>query len=310
VLVGCGDPISNDVLLEEAEFLAALPGAERLAPPREIFLAPNGDAELLRAAKGASAAWDRLVGALAASGDGLRGAAESAERSEVARRWFAVNVAHHFAEGDPLGVPAGSADWFVTGEILRTGETTFEWTLAVAATADAVPVEVAVGVHEPTVGSFLWDAEATAAALGLEPPAEVGALEVDYTEIGDQPVERTVEGAQLWTSAIGPTWAIAGDATLGFDAPVSVTTDGLAWPAHTAVVHGAEGGRAEGQVQQDGIDHAFSSCWDADGQTSWLGGDDAISAQGSESSCTFDGVATPEARVRPASVTADRRGAG
>jgi hypothetical protein len=288
---GCGPAISNELFLEESEFLAALPGAERLAPPSSIFLAPNGDSLLLRAAKEAATDWDRLVAVLAVSGDGLRAEAEGAERSEVVRRWADVNVAHRFGPFDPLGFAAVSADWFVSAEILRLGETTFEWTLSVASGAQDEEVIVASGVHEASGGTFTWDAESAAVALGVVPGAEVGALDIDYAlPIGDGTVTE-VDATQRLAAGTGRSFTIAGDEILAFDGAIfAITSDGAEWPGAAVVVHGAIGGRAEGVVVQDGETKPFGSCWDEAGQTTWLGGDPAIAADGAEAACAVDPI--------------------
>ena len=64
---GCGEPISNQVFLEEARFLGALPGVVRLGAPKEIFEAPAGNAPVLAAAKIRATAWDDWLGLVAAA---------------------------------------------------------------------------------------------------------------------------------------------------------------------------------------------------------------------------------------------------
>ena len=291
---GCGDPISNALFLEEAEFLAALPGAERLAPPESIFLAPNGEAALLRAAKEAATDWDRVMAVLAVSGDGLRAAADVAERSDVVRRWQDVNVAHRFGADDPLGLAAASTDWFVDGEILRLGETTFEWSLSLSASGAEDPIAVASGVHEGAGGTFTWDCDAAAGALGVVPPAEVGLYDAVYAlAIGDTLVP-TIDATQNLDAGPGRSFTIAGPDLIAFDAAsLALTTDGLEWPTAAVVAHHEDGGRAEGFVLQDGIARAFGSCWDGLGATTWIGGDEKILAVGAESACTLDPILTP-----------------
>ncbi len=290
---GCGDPISNALFLEEAEFLAALPGEQRLAPPESIFLAPNGEAPLLRAAKEAATDWDRLVAVLAVSGDGLRAEAESAERSDVVRRWHGVNVAHRFGPDDPLGFPPASTDWFVDGEILRLGETTFEWSLSLSATAEEERIAVASGVHEAAGGTFTWDGDLAAGSLGVVPPIEVGALDAVYAlAIGDKSIP-TIDATLNLEVGSGRSFTIAGTDLIAFDAvSLALTTDGLTWPVAAVVVHQQSGGRAEGFVLQDGIARAFGSCWDDLGATTWIGGDAAILASGAESACVLGPILT------------------
>jgi hypothetical protein len=288
---GCGDPISNALFLEEAEFLAALPGQERLATPESIFLAPNGDAALLRAAKEAATEWEGLVAVLAVSGDGLRAQAEDAERTDVVRRWHDVNVAHRFSPANPLGFAPTSTDWFVDGEILRLGETTFAWSLALSTTAEQESITVASGVHDAAGGTFTWDGAAAASALGVVPPAEVGAFDMVYTLALAETAVPTLDATQDLEGGPGRSFTIVGSDLIAFDAvSLALTVDGLAWPGAAVVVHRDGGGRADGFVLQEGIARSFGSCWDDLGATSWVGGDPEILASGAESSCALEPI--------------------
>jgi len=249
---------------------------------------------VLRAGKEAASEWDGLMAVLAVSGDGLRAAADGAERTDVVRRWQDVNVAHRFGAGDPLGFPPTSADWFVGGEILRLGETTFEWSLSLSTTAGQEPVPVASGVHEAAGGTFTWDCDAAAGALGVVPPGEVGSFDAVYALAIGETLRPTIDATQNLDAGPGRSFTVAAPDLIAFDGvPLALTTDGLEWPGAAVVVHQEVGGRADGFVLQDGIAQAFGSCWDDLGATSWIGGDAAILAVGAESSCAVDPIVTP-----------------
>lgn len=285
-LAGCGAPISNRVFQEEALFVGALPGAARLAPPREVWLAPAGDAEVLAAAKQAASDWDRLALLIAASGDALR-EATPAERTEAVRGWEPVNVARR-VEGGPFAFPAGTLDWWVRGEVERLGDDEVAWRIELAADRRGPFTEVASGDHDTSRGAFDWDLEATAAALGLEPPASPGTLAVDYDDGAEAEEDRTFGGVWSIDLVAVRAWSGTGEQALGFSAPLALTDDGLSHPAAVTALHGEEGGRAQGELQLDGATAlSFSSCWDGEGRTTWLGGDPGVRTTGAARDCAI-----------------------
>jgi hypothetical protein len=276
---GCGAPISNQVFLEEALFRGVLPSEARLEAPRAVELAPRGDAGVLAAAKEAAAQWQGLVEVAVASGEQLR-EAEPVERTDVARRWERIDVVTNRVAGGPLGFPDDTARFWVEAEILQPDDGSLEWTIAVAADEDG-PYEL-VGEGEDDgegAGSLTWDLALTASALGTAPPEPLGTLELTYEPPADGE-DREVLGTHTAGALVEP-YVIVGDYLLGFTGELDVT--GAPLPGGATVVHGEEGGRAEGVVFGE-PEIGFRACWDAAGTLVWQAVDGGETV-GVEASC-------------------------
>ena len=266
LLAGCGAPISNQVFLEEALFQGVLPSRDRLGAPRDVELAPRGNAGALAAAKQAAADWQGLVEIAIASGEQLR-RAEPVERTDVARRWETVNVATNRVAGGPLGFPDDTARFWVEAEIVQPDGGSFEWTLSVSA-EEGGPYE-AVGIGEDDGeghGGMYWDLALTAATLGTTPPRELGTLELTYEPADDDAaVEREILATHTAGAVVEP-YVVSGENVIGFLAELDVTGSPIAGGA--TVFHGPDGGRAEGVVFGD-PDLGFRACWDGAGELVW-----------------------------------------
>ena len=284
VLTGCGDPISNQVFLEEALFLGALPSSPRFEAPHLVLVAPNGDAEVLRSAKAAAAAWDGWWAIPIAAGEQLRLAIPD-ERTEVKRRWEAVNVATRL-NASAIGLDVDDVtEFWVQAEILQPDGGDVEWTIALATSADGPWTGVGRGVDRGGAGELSWDLTATVSALGVEPPGPLGILEADYEDLDpDVGLERSVGATLTPFPGIVLSFSAISDGFFGFTSELAVTDDGERWPGGAAVLHG-EGGWAEGVVFRDGIELTFTSCWDASGGLVWQEGDPGIVTVGLEAGC-------------------------
>jgi hypothetical protein len=292
VLGACADPISNQVFLDEALFLGALPSEARFGAPQQVLVAPNGDASVLRAAKVSAAGWDGWWALPIAAGDQLRVTVPD-ERTDVKRRWEAVNVATRLGAAS-LGFDVDDViEFWVQAEILQPDGGDVEWTMAVALSEDGPWTGVGSGLDRGGAGEVSWDLSATVGALEVEPTEPPGLLTADYTDVdpdfGDQ---RTVDATLAPFPGIALPFYAASDSFFAFTANLSVTDDGAPWPGGAMVLHTAEGGRAEGVVLQtidgDEAERTFASCWDGSGTLLWQTGDPGISALGDASACTIE----------------------
>jgi hypothetical protein len=297
LIAACGDPISNARLYEEARFLRALPSEVRFEAPSTVLLAPNGDAQVLAAAKRAAATWDAWWAIAVAGGDRLR-ETEADEDSELTRRWEAVEVATRKASG-PMGFPDEPLALWVQAEIVLVDDEEASWTMGVALAADGPWTGVGSGVDRDGEGEVTWDLSATSRSLGGEPPLPLGLAMASYTDPwGRQDGLRSVEALVSPLPETAYTFSLLGDQWFTFVGQVAVTEDGAEWPAQVSVVHQEEGGRAAGVVavpdESAGTTTGasvlleFRSCWDGDGRLIWQGGDEGIAGSGAESGCTVE----------------------
>lgn len=282
---GCGAPFTNEPFLQEAAFLGALPSEGRIGAPPQVVLAPNGDSPLLAEAKQSAAWWDGCWGVAFATRDAVEQQAAD-ERTDGVRRWEGVEVSTH-RNLAPLGQPAGDTITFWAAvEVIETVEGSYDWTLSVAADPSGPYVELGAGVDEQRAGLSTFDVAAAAEALGLTPPEPLGVMTVEYDDAS------AAYDEQPWVSA---TWAVddapelvfgrVGDGVFGFTTWVELTSDGSEWPAYFTAIHTDDGGRAEGTVYRLAEELDAAGCWDASGNGTWLGGDDAIAGSGDPNRC-------------------------
>ncbi|MEQ1501303.1 MAG: hypothetical protein ABMB14_03690 [Myxococcota bacterium] len=282
------------MFLEEALFLGALPSDERFGAPESVLLSPNGDAEVLRSAKLAAADWDDAWGLVSAAGARLREQTPD-EATDVRRGWDAVDVATRVT-GTTLGFDPGIVEYWVQAEIVLPDDGEVAWTLGVAPSADGPWTGVMSGTHRSVdgngAGTVTWDREATARALGADPPAPLGMVDATYEDIRADIGLRYVEATVTPVPGLAQPFVVVGDVELLYTtASLAVTTDGLAWPGGAAVWTEENGGRGEGVVLRDGVEElAFTACWDGVGHVVWQTGDDGIVPIGDPTAC---GIADP-----------------
>lgn len=286
---GCGAPISNQVFLEEALFLGALPTEARFGAPASVLLAPNGDAAVLKSAKQAASDWDDLWGLLIAAGDQLQRATPD-ESTDVVRRWSGVDVATRLL-GDSTGLPAGVLTFAVSAEIVRPDDGDVSWELGFAPTIDGPFTTAVSGTHtnDELVGPhgvLDWDVTATVTALGAQPSAPLGIVSAEYIDHDDTiDYLRNVTASRTLLPGLVESYALVGDETFGFAGQFLVSSDGADWTGGASVYHGSFGGWGHGVALVDGAPLAFDACWDANGLAVWQGGDAGIAAFGDASRC-------------------------
>ena len=266
--MGCGDPISNQLFYEDALFVAALPGADRLAPPQVLLTSAVGDSELQQLAVEQSELLGDILNPLAASTDTLRTTPPDV-RSDVFREWEAV----------PVVLDSG-ARWWVRGDVGRPDDEdgAASWRLDWAADSDGPWTPLAAGQHtSPTTGTFVYyvDDDGTTREIGArygEEPTGESNLEVG---VGFGP-----GNAELY-------WKVVGDSTLVWTGLLDV---GLAAPRPSAamVVQGLQGGRGEAfTIGEDPI--VFANCWNVSGSVVFALAPDG-SVDGSESACVVEAL--------------------
>jgi hypothetical protein len=281
LLSGCGSPITNHVLVEDFEFLDALPSRSRHAGPTAVMNAPLKDALLLQEAQQAGDNLNQLTEAIFTVSDVLLATVPD-ERNTTLRSWEPVSVVDE--RDDEVFL------FWVQAELLRTDDSQdIVWTIQAAADTDGPFVDVGTGRHDPSgAGSFRWDISAHAVLIGEQ--AE-GTLEVKYEvdEDGARISEYRVEEQFFGTDQL---WVTHGQAALAFTSVLELTEDGLEWPGWVQTVHVPEkGGRALGALYKSENDvFNFASCWSADGVSQWVHGDVDIATHGTETNCTLDDI--------------------
>jgi hypothetical protein len=265
LLASCGAPISNDVLIEDAAFAAALPDSDRLAAPGALRTAAIGDSAVLQAAVDATVRVEALGALAVAAGEALAAAAPDVRSAEV-RSWDAVATA---AQIDGV-----TYTFFARGEVaepLDGGD--LDWQVELATEASGPWVTAGTGRHDPGdgTGDLRWD-------FASLPVAELsGSLDASYV-LGPP---RQVELVATDALDLPTLWTLQGSDALGWTGSFAVTSDGATWPGSAT----ATATRADGRVDTADGTLAFSTCWSAAGDTVWTGGDDGIGAVGAEAAC-------------------------
>jgi hypothetical protein len=252
LLWGCGDPISNRVLEEDAAFQAALPTSTRLYAPRDLLDAMVVDAEVLDRAR--SAAWEvqELFATVVASGDELE-RSDPSLRNRNRREWTSAQVATAYA--------GTTRSFFVRGSVWRLSDDRYQWTIEVAADPGGPWRTAGAGAHDEERGSLTWHLDAVHESFQIE--GGLGDLIVAYdTSFG-------VTTATLTMPTLERTWFVDGGGAVRFDGPFALTGEELPGMAEVVVIPGM-GGRGEGTLEGPGLVIPFSACWDHEGRSTWL----------------------------------------
>lgn len=283
----CGPPITNDPFQQEGAFQAVLPSMRRHGPPSDILLGPIAN-PLLEAAKLAATEHAALLELPAEVGDVLR-ATTADVRTDRSRVWEAAEL--------PIGLPAVMATGkgtetslraWIRAEIVDPVDGDYALTIALALAPNGPFEPVGTGTHDGLhQGELRWDLAATATALEVVAPHELGMLEVvvdDRSELyGDRHAEVSYgdDLGRPWR-----TWQAVGTHTLAFEAPLVVTEDELPRPGWAVVTHDpALGGVAEGAVLDGKAELPFEACWSATGTLTFSSGPAPVVRMGSRSSC-------------------------
>jgi hypothetical protein len=285
LLGGCANPISNEVLNADEQFLAALPSTDRVGftGPFRGLGADEDDDPVLRHGLEIADDLDALLSLMTGVSDILRTSTPST-RTDTNRDWEARSI---------VAPDDATADlWWVRASIVRaSAEADLLWSIEGSASADGPWVEVGSGRHDPDgIGDLFWDFEATGEVFGTDLP---GVLEVDYDEsTPDREVDLTV----FFTDGSLPAqFGLFGRNAFTWTGDFTLTDDGLTWPGGAAIVVLDTGaGRSIGGIELLDGPLEFESCWASTGQTTWLEattvGDVTIPAVGEEADCVVPDV--------------------
>ena len=258
-----------------------MPSKERFSSPRDIRLARVGDAYLLEQAVIAADDLDTYMAPLIAMGDALRSEAPS-ESTDVLRTWKPMSAAARISGESVL--------WWIRASIVQAdigGD--FEWAVEAAPERDADYTEVAFGQHDAGgKGTATWRVSQMAIVLGSVDA--LGELSLTYHDHGTEGDERQVDFEVDTPLGTPRVWSVAAEVALGWSGDLQVTDDGATWPSAVQVVHleGEGGGRAQGAYYKEpDVPLGFESCWDLDGDTTFMRGDEDISTLGGQSDCNL-----------------------
>jgi hypothetical protein len=289
LVAGCGAPISNQVFLEEAKFLGALPTQARFAAPAQILLAPAGDAPALVAAKQVATDWNDRFGLLASAGEQLRETPADVATA-VKRRWESVGVARRIV-GTSLGRDPDVVEYWVQAEILRPKDGDASWTLALADAPDGPWTGVASGTHrtqqEVGLGDLTFDLTPMAVIVGGRPEAPLGVFDATYHDANPEyDGARSVEAAQTLFPGIVLAHGLVGESVFAFTGELALADDGSTRAGYAVVLHDERGGWGEGLLQGATEEEvlAWESCWSVQGGLLWQAGDPGVATAGGDPS--------------------------
>ncbi len=263
LLGACGDPISNQVLYEDALFLGALPSPERLAPPAEIRGARVGTSAILARAVAEAAGIEGVAEVVGATGNALRDEPPDV-RGQAVRRWDGVSAV--------VRIDGSSSELQVRGEILQPANAdVLDWTIDVAPTPDGPWTRVGEGTHNADgTGSFAWEIRQHAELLGISDEVP-DRLVIDYVDPArDRQRELSLDDGDV---EFGGSWQVVGENFLVWFGAVELVQGGDPVPGAAQVLHLPDaGGRASGGVITADGEDPFDVCWDANGNDTWLQG--------------------------------------
>ncbi|MCB9679546.1 MAG: hypothetical protein H6737_30855 [Alphaproteobacteria bacterium] len=281
-LLGCENPISNELFYADEEFLAVLPSQSRLgfSSLYANTAVQPGDDPLLVAGFDAAAELDEALTIVTTVGDVLR-STPPLERSDTHRTWGERSIAA------PDDVPTDL--WWIRATIVRAAPgADFTWTIEGAPSADGPWEIVGSGRHDPDgIGTVHWDFAAMGAALGVE---VAGELEADYDETG---ADREVAFTLPPPAGIGlpAQYHLAGRTVFGWTGELALTTDAEAWPGAAQIfLDESHAGRGHGIVQRPDGEVAFQTCWNAEGAQVFSLGDVDFPAVGAPADCPVPDV--------------------
>lgn len=278
-LLGCGD-VSNAVFLEDAEYVAALPEADRLRialPWTPTATSPDLLTLSVDAEQGITTTLDGIL----AGTEALRALAPN-ERGLASRAWG----------------PYPDAGTWVTAWVNRGGSSRFDWGFSATRDLDAEPVAYLTGIHYAGVtvpegdGSFRWDHAAWGEVAGME---TFGVVSVEY-DVREAAVVQVEVAAEEPASSTRFAWRAADpDFQYRFDTELegeAVTVDvRLRWTD--------TGARADAWL--DGLvgsfgDPRWTQCWDGAGALTFEEDTEAWrEGTGALESCPFLDAARPDA---------------
>ncbi len=272
LLLGCGN-ISNAFLLEDAEFLDALPSEARhtvtLEPAIDADTSGDTSADTSAAAKGwlddaplllvvshdVSTSVNRSLLAVLTSIDRVRTVLPTS-RTTDGRRWGPYD----WAEGVQVEL-----------QITRTGQGRFDWGVDAVTASSRVPYLTGTHYAGPSVaagdGAYTWSFDEVAALLG---DSTRGTLTVDYdNRVGVDllvDIVGVTDGIEPPLTARYAYSLVAGEGDFQYDTSGDLDEDGVAedYSIRTRWVVGG-GGRADAVVTGGSLGatvERWSQCWD------------------------------------------------
>lgn len=266
VLAGCGEPISNAWFFTGDEITAALPSGSRLTPPVAFLSAGDVPDPVFASAIRTAVDLDDVLVIPASAGEVLASTTPDT-LSDDERIWDPLVMAFS-DEGSVVTA-------WIAGSVVSPVNGNPQWTMQGASSSSGAFTTLGSGHHEPEAaqGSFEWSVSLASLLLGRDTE---GTIAVDYT---DEPRRVVVEGLGLEPAAFT-------DHEITWSDNLELTEDSLQWPVYATAWHvETEGGGASGVVTTDATTLAFTSCWDAAGNTVYLGGDEGVLQLGAASAC-------------------------
>lgn len=263
VLTGCGDPLSNALFYEDADFLEALPGREHIYAPQILVTSAVGNSDAhARGIEQAEGIVD-LLDPMALTGDVLRTTAPTV-RTDDFRAWDATPI-----------VREDGAQWWARAEINRPADGPFTWNVDYAPERDGPWSPIAIGQQEaPGTGVFQYityteEGENTWTGRYGEDANGVSSLELSL-------------GVGRFSGSLY--WAVSGDGSITWTGLMPMGGEqGVAGVAKVAQT--LTGGRADGFSLSD-EEVFFSECWDVTGSVVWSF-DSVEGETGREESCVL-----------------------
>jgi hypothetical protein len=262
-LVGCGDPISNALFYEDADFLAALPERDRLAAPQILLTSTVGNSAIHATGVEQAQGIVPLLDPLAITGEAFRTTSPSV-RTDDFRSWDATPI-----------VREDGAQWWARAEINRPAEGPFTWNIDYAPERDGPWTPTAVGQQEaPNTGVFQYtffdeDVERVFQGRYGEDADGISSLELSLglgPFVGDLYWGISGDGSITWTGLLD----IGGEEDVASAAQVAQTLTG---------------GRAEAFSLADNT-LFLAECWDVTGRVVWSF-DSVLGETGREASCAL-----------------------
>lgn len=286
-LLACGAELSNEVFLEDADFLAALPSREVLvvgypgSPGCEAV--DDDDASLYALSLCAMEGTDDLLALVAATTEVVRNVAPT-ERDTDYRRW---------GPGAWDLVPGA----YLTAEMTRSSTGAYyTWTFSVAED-EAGPWEVLLDGHHyggavevaAGRGAFSWDVEQQ---YRFDDQPGVGLVTVSYDRTADLELLLEAEEVAIGVGASPASadwWYTATDEGDGAFEYQSADSFGAGVVATVRTRFDVDGAGRGDAVVNGGAEVNYVQCWGGDGALAWQW--DAWGASeevGSEGACAFD----------------------
>lgn len=262
-LAGCGDPISNALFYEDADFLAALPSRDQLRAPQVLVTSNVGNSALHASGVEQAENIQLFLDPLALTGDILRTTSPSV-RTDDFRAWDPTPI-----------VREDGAQWWARAEINRPADGPFTWNIDLAPERDGPWLPSATGQQNaPNTGVFqyMWRDDSVEREFRVRFSTDVEGVSLLEISLGRRPFA----GDLYWGTYGDGSIAWTGLFDLGGEEDV---------PGSAQVAQTLTGGRAEVFARQDDS-IVGAECWDVTGSVVWTF-DSVEGESGREDSCSL-----------------------